>query len=308
MKNRKNKLISFFLIVTMLLCQSLSIFAADTSVPDTNSLVQSLSTYTRDSSTVLNSTSIVLNETRDKNPSENNFAADAAGIPYPFGQITFSTYTDLRTITIHVETIDSITPIISFGAMLTVKDYYGNITSSQSIGGATLFYDHTWTFTIPITSTVEETIILSNINVIYNLKSYQPNNLTLTRTNQIGGSYNSILNSMGGERHHLIASEVISSATVYKYNSQKVVTGTVTSGTAPCILMTPEDHKRTASWGSSTSAQNYRNNQLALINQGKYISALDNDINDIRAKFGNKYDDAIAQMWSYVLFDLYWYK
>ena len=32
------------------------------------------------------------------------------------------------------------------------------------------------------------------------------------------------------------------------------------------------------------------------------------DIDDIHAKFGRKYNDAIAQMWNYVLFTLYWYQ
>ena len=64
------------------------------------------------------------------------------------------------------------------------------------------------------------------------------------------------------DRHHCFASEVYSSATVNKYNSSKVKVGTVSAGTAPCILMTPEDHMRTASWGLGAAAVAYRNSQL----------------------------------------------
>ena len=131
--------------------------------------------------------------------------------------------------------------------------------------------------------------------------------MTVWRTNQIGGSYNSILTSMGGERHHLIAQSNINATTIYKYDSNRNIIGTVTTGTAPCILMTPEDHAKTSSYKNTADAIKYRANQLALIKQGKYLQALENDILDIRRQVGTKYDMAYIQARTYAM-TLGWYQ
>jgi hypothetical protein len=64
--------------------------------------------------------------------------------------------------------------------------------------------------------------------------------------------------------------------------------------------MDKEDHRQTASCGNSKEAQEYRAKQKELINQGKFREALQMDIDDIHEKFGDKYDDAIAEMEEYV--------
>lgn len=63
--------------------------------------------------------------------------------------------------------------------------------------------------------------------------------------------------------------------------------------------MTIADHKKTASYGSSTSAKEYRAKQAKLIKEGKFKQAQDMDINDIRNKFGSKYNGAINEAISY---------
>jgi hypothetical protein len=65
----------------------------------------------------------------------------------------------------------------------------------------------------------------------------------------------------------------------------------------PAIQMDKADHHKTASWGSGQSANAYRNTQAALIRSGKsgFMQAIMMDIVDIRSKFGDKYDAAIAQ-------------
>lgn len=68
----------------------------------------------------------------------------------------------------------------------------------------------------------------------------------------------------------------------------------------PAIKMEKEDHRQTASWGSSREAKEYREEQRQLIEQGKFREAMQMDIDDIRDKFGNKYDDAINEMLEYV--------
>ncbi len=61
----------------------------------------------------------------------------------------------------------------------------------------------------------------------------------------------------------------------------------------PAIRMVVEDHKNTASFGSDAEAIAYRAKQKALIDAGRFRDAMQMDIDDIRAKFGSKYDRAI---------------
>ena len=71
-------------------------------------------------------------------------------------------------------------------------------------------------------------------------------------------------------------------------------------GDGPAIKMDKEDHRQTASCGRSREADEYRQKQKELIESGKFREALQMDIDDIREKFGDKYDDAIAEMLEYV--------
>lgn len=71
-------------------------------------------------------------------------------------------------------------------------------------------------------------------------------------------------------------------------------------GDGPAIKMEKEDHRQTASCGMSREAREYREQQRELIEQGKFREALQMDIDDIHEKFGDKYDDAIAEMLEYV--------
>lgn len=71
-------------------------------------------------------------------------------------------------------------------------------------------------------------------------------------------------------------------------------------GDGPAIKMEKEDHRRTASCGNSREAREYRARQAELIRQGKFREAVQMDIDDIRDKFGDKYDDAISEMMEYV--------
>ena len=63
------------------------------------------------------------------------------------------------------------------------------------------------------------------------------------------------------------------------------------------IQMDPEDHAKTASHGSQGLAgAKYRAEQKALIDKGRFGEAIQKDIDDVRGKFGNKYDQAIKEM------------
>ena len=74
----------------------------------------------------------------------------------------------------------------------------------------------------------------------------------------------------------------------------------ISSQDGPAIKMEPGDHRQTASYGGSPEAKAYRERQKELIDQGKVREAVQMDIDDLRSKFGNKYDSAIKEMESYV--------
>ena len=102
-----------------------------------------------------------------------------------------------------------------------------------------------------------------------------------------GGSYSEIKKHSDGntQQVHHMPSDL---ASKLEYND------------GPAIIMETDDHKKTASWGSSWEAREYRAKQNELIDNGDFRGALQMDINDIRDKFDSKYDKAISEMLSYV--------
>ena len=104
------------------------------------------------------------------------------------------------------------------------------------------------------------------------------------KVSKSGGAYSEVI-SNGGEKHHMPADSV----------------SPLSREKGPVINMTIGDHRQTGSWGRSKSAQAYRNHQKQLIDSGNFLKAQDMDIQDVRNKFGSKYDDAIKQMQDYTL-------
>ncbi len=74
------------------------------------------------------------------------------------------------------------------------------------------------------------------------------------------------------------------------------INGLPTSDEGPAIQMEPEDHARTASNGKMPGSDLHRARQQKLIKQGRFGEAIQMDIDDIRLKFGSKYDRAIKEM------------
>jgi filamentous hemagglutinin len=65
----------------------------------------------------------------------------------------------------------------------------------------------------------------------------------------------------------------------------------------PAIQMDPPDHQRTASHGSQGLAgAQFRAKQAELISKGRFGEAIQMEVDDIRSKFGSKYDAAIKEM------------
>lgn len=65
----------------------------------------------------------------------------------------------------------------------------------------------------------------------------------------------------------------------------------------PSIRMDYADHRAVYSTGSSLASKAWRMRQKELIDAGDFRSAIQMDVDDIRARFGNKYDEAITEMW-----------
>ncbi|WP_020531241.1 RHS repeat domain-containing protein [Flexithrix dorotheae] len=72
---------------------------------------------------------------------------------------------------------------------------------------------------------------------------------------------------------------------------------------ASAIIMSIEDHKKTASFagGPYTNQAKYRKQQQMLIEKGLFFEAIKMDIEDIRSRFGNKYDKGIRQALEYTI-------
>lgn len=99
-----------------------------------------------------------------------------------------------------------------------------------------------------------------------------------------GGAYATVRTSNeGGEVHHIPAA----------------ASSHLSKDEGPSIWMETADHHQTASWGRSRGAMTYRKQQRELIQQGRFLEAQQMDIEDVRSKFGGKYDEGIQQALNY---------
>lgn len=98
----------------------------------------------------------------------------------------------------------------------------------------------------------------------------------------LGGAYENVA-ANGGQVHHMPADSIS------PYSTEK----------GPGIRMDTTDHMKTASWGRLKEAEEYRERQRQLIEAGKFREAQQMDIDDLHAKFGDKYDKAIEEIQAY---------
>lgn len=106
---------------------------------------------------------------------------------------------------------------------------------------------------------------------------------TLENKEKGGGAYKDLPSKPDCEKHHIPADS----------------SSDIPTSDGPAIVMDKGDHRQTASCGNSREAQEYRAKQKELINEGKFEEAQQMDIDDIKEKFGSKYDDQIAEMKDY---------
>lgn len=102
-----------------------------------------------------------------------------------------------------------------------------------------------------------------------------------------GGSYSEVKKYSDGETHEVHHMPADSASHLERSDG-------------PAIKMEKTDHRQTASCGASKEAREYQAIQKELIDRGKFREALQMDIDDIRDKFGSKYDGAISEMLAYV--------
>ena len=118
-------------------------------------------------------------------------------------------------------------------------------------------------------------------------ESFEYGDTPIVEEKKDGGSYDEVFQPGEGEAyevHHMPANS----------------TTELSLGDGPAIRMEKADHRQTASCGSSNDAKEYRDAQQELIDQGAFREALQMDIDDVRDKFGDKYDEPIAQLEEYV--------
>ncbi|MFC5525610.1 DUF6861 domain-containing protein [Rhodanobacter ginsengisoli] len=100
---------------------------------------------------------------------------------------------------------------------------------------------------------------------------------------QRGGAHGEVKGLPGYESHHMPPDSV----------------SPLPTNQGPSIAMKVDDHRMTGSWGSSREARAYRKRQAELLEHGKFREAQKMDVDDVREKFGDKYDEAIDQMLKY---------
>lgn len=168
---------------------------------------------------------------------------------------------------------------------LSITDVKGNPVASKSATLSNLKVGDTkYTWTRAKSDTVQETIKIKG-SAKDGKETFIITGSTV-RYNFTGGQY-SKFKPLGGERHHMPS---VTALTQGKALSRS---------TGPCIRMLIADHHRTASYGSTASAVNFRTNESTLVKQGKFLAAQKLGINDIQKKFGTKYNAAIDKMVSY---------
>jgi RHS repeat-associated protein len=96
-----------------------------------------------------------------------------------------------------------------------------------------------------------------------------------------GGAYGPLVGEAGIEVHHMPANSV---SPISRYRG-------------PAIQMEVLDHRATSSFGRGGAA--YRQNVGELIEEGSMRDAMAVEIQDIRSRFGTKYNSAIQQMLEY---------
>ncbi len=164
-----------------------------------------------------------------------------------------------------------------------LKDSAKNIALGSAISGAGYFLKETVRNSQIFAKTVK---LFTGHEYVAEYDDFAKTALKETKPELEGGSYRDVKNQntqSGKEVHHTPADSASS----------------IERNDGPTIKMDAPDHHKTASYDSTTDSIEYRQRQAELIKEGKLKDAIQMDIDDIRSKFGSKYDEAIKQMLAY---------
>lgn len=163
----------------------------------------------------------------------------------------------------------------------TVKKNSGGIYASQQHTFKNVKVGSTsWTWNLKKGETVQETITVSG--TARDGKYSKAFSGSTVRYNFAGGKYGT-MKSYDGQRHHMPSNSVSPLST---YNE-------------PCVRMITADHKKTASYGNSKSAQAFRKKEKEKIAKNRFLEAQQLSVSDLQGKFGAKYNAAINDMIAY---------
>ncbi len=259
MKNLTEKLFSIMLIFVMIFTMSTNAFASEL-VPIEQSANATIVDISNEGESV-----------------EFSLESKSKAIPNFVGGIItpYSTYYKIGIINSGIDRLSSATLSIDLYDNITGEHLDSTTKSYTNVKVGTTYYNWYKSKSDTIEERIEVTLVAHDGATYYG-------SAETVRWNFKGGSYGTI-SALGGQVHHCPA-DSINGLTTYS---------------GPAIRMLTDDHKQTASYGSSTSARNYRASQKALIDDGNFDEAMQMDIDDIRDNFGTKYNKAIDEMIEY---------
>ena len=163
-------------------------------------------------------------------------------------------------------------PNLATGTLPGARDYWAFTSSWRAQ------YD------TPLFGAITETLLTAGtLKVLGEIGTASRAETIETGVVQKGGAHGEVKGIPGQESHHAPAD----SASPLSKNK------------GPAMSMETPDHRQTASWGNSREARAYRAEQARLIRNGDFAGAQRMDIQDVRSKFGAKYDEAMRQMIEY---------
>jgi hypothetical protein len=133
------------------------------------------------------------------------------------------------------------------------------------------------------------------------LEKYERTNLNIINLGVISGPTQiSFAGSLGGSYKECDDFRTIHGGAIEVHHIPSDSSHSLLHNNGPAIVMSVEDHAKTASHNKEPGAKSYREKQSNLIAQGDFLGAFQMDVDDIRSKFGNKYDEAILAAYAHL--------
>jgi hypothetical protein len=105
---------------------------------------------------------------------------------------------------------------------------------------------------------------------------------------------------LGGAKGDLYSKKgILEGNHVPTMKSMEVSGSRISYNEGSAFQMLYEEHRAFISTGSSKAAVAFRNQEVGLLNQGKFMEAFDLNAQRVRAAYGDKYNDALNQAKDY---------